>query len=225
MESTHDITINKTAGDTGAALQGAVFQAHEKADDGSRGNAVGDAATTDENGVATIKGLPDGTYLIAEVTAPDGYKVADDTEITLSGTDSNISLDIVDEAEEKPAKTVSITVEQSINTDDVNTANGAPAFVVKVINNATGRTYQDFIVCNKKEIEECENTTLHKDVTFKNLSEGEYTVTQVPVSRYLSVIENSESASTTVEAHDDISVSYIATRYEGRNYSDSGTAE
>lgn len=225
VESTHDITINKTAADTGAALQGATFQAYEKADDGSRGAAVSDAVTTDENGVATIKGLPDGTYLIAEVTAPEGYKVADATEITLSGTDSNISLDIVDEAEEKPAKTIAITVEQNINTDDINTTNGTPAFIVKVINNATGRTYQDIIVYDKKEIEEYENTTLHKNITFKNLPEGEYTVTQVPVSRYLSVIENSESASTTVEVHDDISVSYIATRYEGQNYSDSGTAE
>lgn len=225
VESTHDITINKTAADTGAVLQGATFQAYEKAEDGSRGAAVSDAVTTDENGVATIKGLPDGTYLIAEVTAPEGYKVADDTEITLSATDGNISLNIIDEAEEKPAKTVSITVEESISTDEVNVANGVPAFVAKVTNNATGRTYQNVIVYSKKEIEEYENTTLHKNVTFKNLPEGEYTVTQVPVSRYLSVVENTESVTTTLEAHDDISVSYIATRYEGRNYSDSGTAE
>ena len=120
---------------------------------------------------------------------------------------------------------VSITVDQSMNTDDVNVANGTPAFIVKVTNNATGRTYQDIIVYEKEEIKGSEGTTLHKKVTFSNLPEGEYTVAQVPVSRYLSVVENSESTTTTVEAHEDITVSYTATRYERRNYSDCGTAE
>lgn len=46
---------------------------------------------------------------------------------------------------------VSITVDQSINTDDVNVANGTPAFIVKVTNNATERTYQDIIVYEKEE--------------------------------------------------------------------------
>ena len=68
------------------------------------------------------------------------------------------------------------------------------------------------------------NNTSQK-VTFSNLPEGEYTVAQVPGSRYLSVVENSESTTTTVEAHEDITVSYMATRYERRNYSDCGTAE
>ncbi|WP_177975213.1 hypothetical protein [Eubacterium sp.] len=115
---------------------------------------------------------------------------------------------------------VSITVDQSINTDDVNVANGTPAFIVKVTNNATERTYQDIIVYEKEE-----KSREAKEQHFTKMPEGEYTVAQVPGSRYLSVVENSESTTTTVEAHEDITVSYMATRYERRNYSDCGTAE
>ena len=50
---------------------------------------------TDENGVALVKGLDDGTYLIEEVTAPAGYNaiVGDKTIVIEATTDNGDSWD------------------------------------------------------------------------------------------------------------------------------------
>ena len=40
---------------------------------------------TDRNGNVTIKGLPDGSYTLTEITAPDGYEYAEDITFEISG--------------------------------------------------------------------------------------------------------------------------------------------
>lgn len=55
-------------------------------------NAVKDSHTivTDENGVATVKGLKEGTYYFKEVVAPDGYTINEkDSEVKITKTEAN----------------------------------------------------------------------------------------------------------------------------------------
>ncbi|HEM3178550.1 TPA: SpaH/EbpB family LPXTG-anchored major pilin, partial [Streptococcus suis] len=69
----YQVSLEKKASDTNAALPGAVFSLEQQ--DGSEWKAVGDNKTTGEDGKITISNLKAGTYRWKEVTAPAGYKI------------------------------------------------------------------------------------------------------------------------------------------------------
>ncbi|HFU3961144.1 TPA: SpaH/EbpB family LPXTG-anchored major pilin [Streptococcus suis] len=70
----YQVSLEKKASDTNAALPGAVFSLEQKV--GSEWKAVGDNKTTGEDGKITISNLKAGTYYRwKEVTAPAGYKI------------------------------------------------------------------------------------------------------------------------------------------------------
>lgn len=69
----YQVSLEKKASDTNAALPGAVFSLEQKV--GSEWKAVGDDKTTGEDGKITISNLKDGTYRWKEVKAPAGYKI------------------------------------------------------------------------------------------------------------------------------------------------------
>ena len=67
------ITIAKKVAGTDARIFGATFQLYR--DSVAPENAVGGVVTTDPNGNAWWTGLPAGTYVIYEVSAPSGYAI------------------------------------------------------------------------------------------------------------------------------------------------------
>lgn len=69
----YQVSLEKKASDTNAALPEAVFSLEQKV--GSEWKAVGDNKTTGEDGKITISNLKAGTYRWKEVTAPAGYKI------------------------------------------------------------------------------------------------------------------------------------------------------
>lgn len=70
----YQVSLEKKASDTKAALAGAVFSLEQKV--GSEWKAVGDNKTTGEDGKITISNLKAGTYYRwKEVKAPAGYKI------------------------------------------------------------------------------------------------------------------------------------------------------
>nr|WP_253287847.1 SpaH/EbpB family LPXTG-anchored major pilin [Lactococcus lactis] len=70
----YQVSLEKKASDTNAALSGAVFSLEQQVD--SEWKAVGDSKTTGEDGKITISNLKTGTYRWNEVTAPDGYQIS-----------------------------------------------------------------------------------------------------------------------------------------------------
>lgn len=70
----YQVSLEKKASDTKAALPGAVFSLEQQ--DGSEWKAVGDYKTTGVDGKITISNLKAGTYRWKEVTAPDGYQIS-----------------------------------------------------------------------------------------------------------------------------------------------------
>ena len=70
----YQVSLEKKASDTNAALPGAVFSLEQQV--GSDWEAVGDNKTTGVDGKITISNLKAGTYRWKEVTAPDGYQIS-----------------------------------------------------------------------------------------------------------------------------------------------------
>ncbi|WP_413523396.1 SpaH/EbpB family LPXTG-anchored major pilin [Lactococcus raffinolactis] len=70
----YQVSLEKKASDTNAALPGAVFSLEQQV--GSEWKAVGDNKTTGVDGKITISNLTSGTYRWKEVTAPDGYQIS-----------------------------------------------------------------------------------------------------------------------------------------------------
>lgn len=70
----YQVSLEKKASDTEAALPGAVFSLEQQV--GSEWEAVGDNKTTGEDGKITISNLSAGTYRWKEVTAPAGYQIS-----------------------------------------------------------------------------------------------------------------------------------------------------
>ncbi|NQQ32933.1 SpaH/EbpB family LPXTG-anchored major pilin [Streptococcus suis] len=71
----YQVSLEKKASDTNAALPGAVFSLEQQV--GSEWKAVGDNKTTGVDGKITISNLKAGTtYRWKEVTAPDGYQIS-----------------------------------------------------------------------------------------------------------------------------------------------------
>ncbi|HFU3854590.1 TPA: SpaH/EbpB family LPXTG-anchored major pilin [Streptococcus suis] len=70
----YQVSLEKKASDTNAALPGAVFSLEQQV--GSEWEAVGDNKTTGVDGKIIISNLSAGTYRWKEVTAPDGYQIS-----------------------------------------------------------------------------------------------------------------------------------------------------
>lgn len=70
----YQVSLEKKASDTNAALPGAVFSLEQQV--GSEWKAVGDNKTTGVDGKITISNLKAGTYRWKEVTAPAGYQIS-----------------------------------------------------------------------------------------------------------------------------------------------------
>ena len=70
----YQVSLEKKASDTNAALPGAVFSLEQQV--GSDWEAVGDNKTTGVDGKITISNLTSGTYRWKEVTAPPGYQIS-----------------------------------------------------------------------------------------------------------------------------------------------------
>jgi len=80
------------------------------------GNARYDFVTTNEPQV--LKRLPAGDYFLCEVVSPDGYLVAKDVPLTVSGTDPNAyEVTMVDEREENTPGTLRVT-KRLVDMDD-----------------------------------------------------------------------------------------------------------
>ncbi|WP_338216659.1 SpaA isopeptide-forming pilin-related protein [Lacticaseibacillus salsurivasis] len=72
-EKTGSVVLNKTDGDTGKALAGAVFDLFKK--DGTK---VASGLTTDAQGQIKVNDLKPGDYYFVEIAAPVGYKLSND---------------------------------------------------------------------------------------------------------------------------------------------------
>ena len=73
--------------DENIKLPGAVFEVKD-----SEGTVV-DTITTDENGVGTSKELPYGSYTVAEVSAPSGYELSEESKnVTIDSNGQTIGL-------------------------------------------------------------------------------------------------------------------------------------
>lgn len=93
----YQVSLEKKASDTNAALPGAVFSLEQQV--GSEWKAVGDNKTTGEDGKIIISNLSAGTYRWKEVTAPDGYQILQPYFPDQNGfmvryeSDSNLAID------------------------------------------------------------------------------------------------------------------------------------
>ena len=93
----YQVSLEKKASDTNAALSGAVFSLEQLVD--SKWKAVGDSKTTGKDGKITISNLSAGTYRWKEVTAPDGYQILQPYFPDQNGfkvrykSDSNLAID------------------------------------------------------------------------------------------------------------------------------------
>lgn len=93
----YQVSLEKKASDTNAALPGAVFSLEQQVD--SEWKAVGDSKTTGEDGKIIISNLSAGTYRWKEVTAPDGYQILQPYFPDQNGfkvryeSDSNLAID------------------------------------------------------------------------------------------------------------------------------------
>ncbi|POE39159.1 membrane protein [Lacticaseibacillus paracasei] len=72
-EKTGSVVLNKTDGDTGKALSGAVFDLYKK--DGTK---IASDLTTDAKGQIQVNDLKPGDYYFVETAAPAGYKLSND---------------------------------------------------------------------------------------------------------------------------------------------------
>lgn len=90
-----ELRITKVDGETGAVLEGAVFEIRDEFGTTTR-------ATTGKDGIATFSSVPYGNYVYYEVEAPDGYDV-DPTEYPFAITENGIVIEV--EVENDPTLT------------------------------------------------------------------------------------------------------------------------
>lgn len=106
----------KTA--TGTALQGAKFELWANEVGGTTGKLIA-TLTTDENGYAAYNGLEKGTYVLHEIEAPTGYKLADDVTIDLSNASATASTTTTTSTRYTSDPTQAVSTAQATNADGV----------------------------------------------------------------------------------------------------------
>ncbi|MDE3309013.1 LPXTG cell wall anchor domain-containing protein, partial [Lacticaseibacillus paracasei] len=72
-EKTGSVVLNKTDGDTGKTLAGAVFDLYKK-----NGTKIASGLTTDAKGQIQVNDLKPGDYYFVETAAPAGYKLSNE---------------------------------------------------------------------------------------------------------------------------------------------------
>ncbi|MCC8161471.1 MAG: hypothetical protein LIO53_09260, partial [Oscillospiraceae bacterium] len=87
------LRVTKIDGDTGEYLSGAVFRL-QLVDDNLEIDSSFDALTltSGTDGTLTFTGIPYGTYLLTETTAPDGYSLISDAIYVTINTDDTVSV-------------------------------------------------------------------------------------------------------------------------------------
>ena len=85
------IVIKKVDADTGKPLEGAYFRlSYLGGTSGTGGTVIGEYRTS-SNGTIVVTGLKAGTYVIEEISAPDGYVIHDSAKtVYLSGKDQDV---------------------------------------------------------------------------------------------------------------------------------------
>ena len=80
------IVIKKVDADTGKPLEGAYFRVRFLGGTSGTGGTVIGEYMTSSNGTVVITGLKAGTYVVEELSAPDGYVIHDSAKtVYLSG--------------------------------------------------------------------------------------------------------------------------------------------
>ncbi|MFD1418401.1 MSCRAMM family protein [Companilactobacillus keshanensis] len=104
-----NVTLNKTASDTGKSLTGAVFDLQK-----SDGTEIAQGLTTNDDGQINYNDLPAGDYQFVETSAPAGYDV-NKTKLgfTISETKTNENVSMIDN------KTTSTSVPDKTDTGTV----------------------------------------------------------------------------------------------------------
>ena len=85
------IVIKKVDADTGKPLEGAYFRlSYLGGTSGTGGTVIGEYRTS-SNGTIVVTGLKAGTYVVEEISAPDGYVIHDSAKtVYLSGKDQDV---------------------------------------------------------------------------------------------------------------------------------------
>lgn len=85
------IVIKKVDADTGKPLEGAYFRVRFLGGTSGTGGTVIGEYMTSSNGTVVITGLKAGTYVVEELSAPDGYVIHDSAKtVYLSGLDQDV---------------------------------------------------------------------------------------------------------------------------------------
>ena len=145
------LLIKKIDSQTKKPLQGAVFKITR-----GNGSVVRESVTTDADGVIHLPELDTGTYIITEITAPDGYAI-----------------------DETP-KTVEIRAGQTYEVTFTNTKKGG--FTIKKIDEDTRQPLKNAVFkitkSNGEFVKEAE-TDANGVITLDGLTEGSYIVTEI----------------------------------------------
>ena len=128
---TYGLYIYKTAGsETGTPLQGAKFELWAGSVGGT-GKLIA-TLTTDANGYAAYNGLEKGIYILHEIEAPTGFKLADDVTIDLSNASATASTTTTTNTRYTSDPDLAVSTDQATNAD------GVPLWLPKEGSNLTG---------------------------------------------------------------------------------------
>ena len=97
-----NLTIKKVDSETNEGLEGAKFELYRTKENAMSRTGIVDYATTNEHGYALFDSpeiMPNTTYYVKEIAAPDGYKITSEiTKVTSSGSaDNTINAEIPNE--------------------------------------------------------------------------------------------------------------------------------
>ena len=159
-------------------LEGAVYSLYSAA-----GEYLGDY-TTGTDGTLTVENLAWGSYYFKEKKAPAGYGLSDET-IRFS-INANNSMTVQELTATDKEMTSSITVTKTIDADDINFANGNPTFIFKAETNTASEVFYKTVVFDEDYVKSHtdENGKVSIDVTFAELPQGIYEVSELDTSRY-----------------------------------------
>ena len=159
-------------------LEGAVYSLYSAA-----GEYLGDF-TTGADGTLTVENLAWGSYYFKEKKAPIGYGLSDETiRFSINANNSTTVQELT--AMDKKI-TSSITVTKTIDAGDINFANGNPTFIFKAETNTASEVFYKIVVFDEDYVKSHtdENGKVSIDVTFAELPQGIYEVSELDTSRY-----------------------------------------